>query len=205
MRSSRDRRKGPRYTPPRRMDQSSLVHELVFLIGVEELGRRTLARRTGLSEMTVRLALGRLREEGLVALGKGGASLTRSGRRRFDPLLSRVKATGELRLLSLSQGPVSVAALLSCREERPAWQYRDLAIREGASALLLLRRGRGGWLFAHSSERIAAQNPEDARTIADAFPQSAPEDRLVIACGEDRGRTGLALWRVVTEILFPTT
>jgi len=178
--------------------------QLVFLVSGEHLGRRRLARRTGLSEMTVRLELERLRDAGFLTLGKSGATLTNSGKERFALLLSHVKRVIEIALLPLAQDAVTQAALLSCPTARPPWWYRDLIIREGGSALILIHYRPEGWCFSHSEEKVSDQNPHDERMIEGAFPLRREGDLLLIVSAPDRKSAGLGLWRVITEILSET-
>jgi len=83
------------------MSRPAITHQLVFLLAREKLGRRSLAQRSGLSEMTVRLELERLRDEGLVAAVKSGGTLTDSGERRFRPLLVHVSGKTAINIQNL--------------------------------------------------------------------------------------------------------
>ena len=187
------------------MDRLAVTHQLIYLVAKEKLGRRSLAQRTGLSEMTVRLELERLRDKKWVALSKPGVTLTNTGRKQFAGLLALVKAVKELSLTSLASDKASQVALVSCRGRggQPAWWYRDHAVREGASAMVLLRYATYGWRFAHDMERIGIQNAGDERVIESAFPEREEGDLLIIVSAPDRRRAGLGLWRVITELLFP--
>jgi hypothetical protein len=183
---------------------SVVALQLVFHVGQARLGRRRLAIRTGLSEMTVRLELERLRELGFVRLRRSGAEFTRAGREHFAPLFDRVRAILELELTSLRLDAVTLAAHLEAPERSPVWTIRDRAIREGATGLILLRFGPGpeGWSFTHNDEPIEAQNPRDAAAIVAALPAPCVGDRLLIVSGPDRRRAGLGLWRVIREIVW---
>lgn len=83
------------------MSRPAITHQLVFLLAREKLGRRSLAQRSGLSEMTVRLELERLRDEDLVAAVKSGVTLTDSGERRFQPLLAHVSGKTAINIQNL--------------------------------------------------------------------------------------------------------
>ncbi|MEA1871610.1 MAG: hypothetical protein U9N00_05400, partial [Candidatus Bipolaricaulota bacterium] len=179
--------------------------QLVFLLSGERLGRRRLARRTGLSEMTVRLELERLRDAGFLTLGKSGATLTNLGKERFAPLLRHVKRVCEITLHSLAQDAVTLAALLSSPTARPPWWYRDHAVREGGSALILIRSCVDGLCFSHSKEQVGVHNPHDEQVIKGAFPFRREGDLLVIVTAPDRKSASLGLWRVIGEILLETT
>ncbi len=179
--------------------------QLVFLLSRERLGRRRLARRAGLSEMTVRLELERLRNEGFLVLDKSGGALISAGRERFAPVLDHVADVQQLSLYSLAQDTITVAALLSrVAKKHPSWWYRDHAVREGASAMILIRCCVNGLCFSHSKEQVGAHNPRDEQVIEDAFPLRREGDLLLLVSAPDRKSAGLGLWRVISEILSET-
>jgi len=178
--------------------------QLVFLVSRERQGRRRLAQRTELSEMTVRLALDRLRNEGYLTIDKLGAILTELGRERFSLVLHHVERIREITLHSLAQDAVTLGALLSLSAAKPSWWYRDHAIREGASAMILIRCSVNGLYFSHSKEQIGAHNPQDEQVIKGAFPFRREGDLLVIVTASDRKSASLALWRVIGEVLSET-
>jgi len=185
-----------RYTP--------MTLEMAFLVKEERLGRRSLARRTGLSEMTVRLELERMQKEGLITTDKRGVTLSAHGREKFSLLLKHIKQVAEPSLQSLAQDTVTLAALLSYPTARPVWWYRDLVIREGGSALIMIHYRPQGWCFSHSEEKVSDQNPDDERMIEGAFPLRREGDLLLIVSAPERKSAGLGLWRVITEILSET-
>jgi predicted transcriptional regulator len=185
-----------RYTP--------MTLEVAFLLKEERLGRRSLAQQTGLSEMTIRLELERLQKKGLITTDRRGVTLSALGRERFSPLLKHIKHVAEPSLHSLSQDTVTQVALLSCPTTRPPWWYRDLVVREGGSALILIRYGPEGWCFSHNEEKVSDQNPHDERMIEGAFPLRREDDLLLIVSAPERKSAGLGLWRVITEILSET-
>jgi len=183
----------------------AITLQLILLLGKDAIGRRSLAQRTGLSEMTVRLELERLRDEGFLTLGKLGATLTNSGKEQFAPVLSHVKRVREITMHSLAQDAVTLAALLSSPAMRPPWWYRDHAVREGASAMILIRCCVNGLCFSHSKEQIGTHNPHDEQVLEGAFPFRREGDLLIIVTAPDRKRAGLGLWRVIDEILTAAT
>lgn len=180
--------------------------QLVYHIGRAcpakgRLGRRRIAIVSGLSEMSVRLELERLRNDGWVTLDRSGVELTKSGRRRFASMLNRIRDVREVNLTSLRLGDYGLAGLVAAHESSAVWAVRDLAVREGATGLLLLRFSGAGWLFSHDDEPVAKRNPTDAAILATTFPEAITDDRLVIAFAPDLGSAGLALWRVLGELI----
>ena len=186
------------------MCYTPIMLEVAFLVKEERLGRRSLARQTGFSEMTVRLALERLQNKGLITTNKRGVTLSALGGERFFSLLKHIKQIAEPVLHSLAQDTHTQAALLSCPTTRPAWWYRDLVIREGGSALIMIRYRPEGWCFSHNVGKIGDQNPRDERMIEGAFPLRREGDLLLIVSAPERKSAGLGLWRVIAEIVCET-
>jgi DNA-binding Lrp family transcriptional regulator len=174
-----------RYTP--------IMLEVAFLLKKERLGRRSLAQRTGLSEMTVRLELERLQKKGLIRTDRRGVTLSALGGERFSPLLTNIKQVAEPSLHSLAQDTVTQVALLSCPTARPPWWYRDLVIREGGSALILIRYRPEGWCFSHNEEKVSDQNPHDER-------MRSPSDEKAICSSLFSLRIARALGLVYGEL-----
>ena len=180
------------------MEESAAALQLAYHISHARLGRRRLALRTGLTEMTVRIELERLRGRRLVRLQRSGVELTPAGRRRFAGFLESIRSVAEVALTSLRVDDAGLAAHLTTGSTGPVWALRDEAVREGATGLLLLRFSPDGWCFAHNDEPIGLHNPQDATTIAAAFPDPRKGDLLLIAFGPDLKRAGLGLWRAVS-------
>jgi len=187
--------------------ESPIRSQIVYLVGRSrsagtQLGRRRLADATGLTEMAVRLQLERLRDDGWVDLGRTGVTLTDPGRARFAELFDRIRAVREPELTSLRVDDLAAAGLVATRQSHEAWAVRDLAVREGATGLLLLRLSPDGWRFSHDDEPVSARNPIDAATLLEAFPEAAIDDRLVVAFAQDRATVGRALWRALAQLLM---
>lgn len=182
------------------MTELARALQLAYHISRSRLGRRRLAVATGLSEMTVRIELERLRERQLIRIERAGVELTDLGSAHFGPLLGPIRDASKVNLTSLRLGAVAVAAHIRAMERSAAWVLRDRAVREGATGLLLLSRSTDEWRFAHDEEPISLRNPADAATIELAFPDPRDDDRLVIAYGPTLRQAGLGLWHVLAEI-----
>jgi len=181
----------------------AITLQLVFLLSRERLGRRRLACRAGLSEMTVRIQLERLRDQGFLVLDKSGSALTSAGKERFGPVLDHVSDIQELSLYSLAQDTITMAALLSHAEKQhPSWWYRDQAVTQGATGMLLVSCFANGLFFSDTEECIAADNSHDAQVIKGAFPSRQEGDLLVIVSAPTHKQTRLGLWQVISEMLF---
>jgi len=184
------------------LPESGTTLQLIHHVGLEGLGRRRLAELTELSEMTVRLELEHLRECGFVDLKRAGPELTSQGRRHFAPIFEQIGAVRALKLTSLQLDDVALAAHSFFEGTPLAWAVRDVAVREGATGLVLLRYGDCGWSFTHDDEPVRLRNTHDALTIETAFPDPAYEDGLIIAFGPDRRHAGRGLWSAIGEVLF---
>jgi hypothetical protein len=51
-----------------------------------------------------------------------------------------------------------------------AWLYRDIAVREGATAALFLAKRKGVLRFVEEREALAKKNPDDSRLIRTSVP-----------------------------------
>ena len=183
------------------MEFSITALQLAFLLQDERLGRRRLAARTGISEMTVRLELEQLRTCQLVRLDRQGCELTDEGLRTFSPVLGLVVKVLPVELTGLRIDVVSLAAHLRGRDHVPAaWKLRDEAIRAGASGLIMLSRHEGEWTFSHDQELVRVQYLNDAEQLEQSFPEANPNDFVLIASGPDRSVCAQGLWRAIRVI-----
>jgi len=181
-------------------DRSHLVYRIGRAAATgTRLGRRRLAACCGLSEMSVRLELERLRDAGWATLDRSGVDLTAAGRRRFASLLDRIRDVRAVELTTLRLDACALAGLVAAPERAAAWEVRDLAVRQGATGLLLLRFAAQEWTFSHDDEPIVERNPDDALVLIDAFPEAVVGDRLVVAFAPDMASATLALWHVLGE------
>jgi len=160
------------------------------------MGRRTLAKATGLTEMTVRMAVESMRVDGLVRATRAGICLERiagSMRREAPPVLS----ISELSLQMVGSLPCCIAAHLRSATPPSAWRLRDLAVAQGAAVLLSLVYDHVGWAFSNDLEPVQQRNRDDAVSLQCTFPSATVGDAVVCVGGTDRGDVGCALWAVL--------
>ena len=179
------------------------IYQIVYALYPHPLGRRTLMHRTGITESTVRTHLNKLRAAGLVTMAKEGTALTPSGTQAFTALFEHVLHVGELKLSDLALDRYNAAAWI--REVgdalRESWRYRDAAVREGATGVLLLSQRADGWGLSDDVRPLAKKNPNDAAYLERTF-DARPGDGAAIAFGPTRRIAQSGLWRVLAE-LFP--
>lgn len=169
-------------------------------LGDGPVGRRTLVERTGFSESVVRTELGKLEARGDVRFAKAGTTLTEQARARYAGLIERVRAVGTVDLRSLALDVANRAAVVADAPDRlAAWQLRDLAVREGATGALLLRREGDDLVMPDLAERLGAKSPTEADAIEEAFPGLADGDHLVIVYAPDVARAAGGLWNILSE------
>ncbi|MCK5827407.1 hypothetical protein KAH43_02685 [Candidatus Bipolaricaulota bacterium] len=186
------------------MEHSIAALQLAFLLQEERLGRRRLADRTGLSEMTVRLELEQLRSRGLVQLDRQGCELTDEGLRLFSPVLKLVVKVLPVELSGLRIDVFNLAAQLRGIAPIPAaWKLRDEAIREGASGLIMLREQEGEWTFSHDQEPIRVQYVNDAERLDQSFQKANLNDFMLIVSGPNRNACTRGLWRAIWVLAMP--
>ncbi|MGC9529070.1 MAG: hypothetical protein ACP5G2_00400 [Candidatus Bipolaricaulaceae bacterium] len=189
--------------PPRSVTAPDLRLAYYLLAGPR--GRRTLAAAAGLSEMTTRTALARMQAVGWVAVDRRGTRLTPVGRAVLGPPLALVKGVVGLPGLEVSDHRPVEAALVAAAPARPAWWYRDQAVRSGADLLILLRHAGGTFRFPETGEPLGAANPRDCPRLAGALPQAASGDTLLLVGGPGRAGASAGLWAAVAGLLAPSS
>ncbi len=183
------------------MNDLALANQIAFALRDTKLGRRSLARKTGLSEMTIRMQVNELRNLNLLSVTKSGTSLTESGRRAFSHLYDHVLSTCPLSLQSLIQDDASFGTLVTLKLQQPPWTYRDIAIQNGATSLVALTCHCRHFRFYDTSETVDEQNPVDSNTL-NAFFSDRPQDAIVLITGApDYNSARNALWYIITDLL----
>ena len=118
----------------------------------------------------------------------------------FASVIDRIRNVREVNLMSLRLDACALGGLVAAHEHSAVWAVRDLAVREGATGLLLLRFSALGWSFSHDGEPVAERNPTDAAPLTTTFPEATIDDSLAVAFAPDHCSAGLALWRVLGEL-----
>ena len=179
-----------------------IQYALLYALREGSLGRRTLVRQTAITEMTVRTHLEKLRALGLVAMAKGGTSLTPSGLEAFKSGLRRIAHVGPLPLAELALDHYNAAALVTQAKDalKESWRFRDLAVRAGATGALFLTRGPDYWHLSDDARPLNEKNPRDAQTIESRYA-ARPDDGLVIVFSADKTRASLGLWEILTTLI----
>ncbi|UCF09310.1 MAG: hypothetical protein JSW65_04405 [Candidatus Bipolaricaulota bacterium] len=179
---------------------AAVRYQLLYCLRGGPLGRRTLSRHTGLTEMTVRTSLERMEVDRWVAPSRRGVKI-RPGAAAAMKDLESIREIVELPLAMTGDLPVQIAARLASRTSPPAWRLRDLAVAHGASILLLLHADGGEWCFSHDREPVALRNPDDADRLRTVFADPAGGDVVTCVGGSRRGETGCALWVALLALL----
>lgn len=183
------------------MVASGMTLQLVYEIERRHLGRRRLADAVGGTEMSVRLELERLRDGRLLELRREGPRLTGPGAKRFKPLFDCVRDVRPVELTTLRVDAIALGAVVRGCTPPSAWEARDLAVRGGATGILLLRFESGSWFFTHDGEPVGERNRVDAGTLSAAFSDVESGDHLLVAFGGDLTQAGRGLWHVLSETL----
>jgi predicted transcriptional regulator len=179
-----------------------IAYQLLYELRATPLGRRTLVKRTGLTESVVRTELEKLEARKLVSFSKFGTALTARGRRFLSEKLSAIIDIREAQLKNLMLDRYGRMALVrGAADGLSAWLYRDIAVREGATAALFLTKRQGVLRFVEEREALAKKNPDDSRLIEQAFPAMKNDDLIIIAFGPDPGAAARGLWAVLWALV----
>lgn len=175
-----------------------IAYQLLYELRGAPVGRRTLVARTGLTESVVRTELEKLEAHKLVSFSKLGTALTARGRRLLSKKLSAVAGIQDAHLKNLMLDRYGrMAHVRGGAEGFSAWFYRDIAIREGATAALFLTRRKSALCFLEEHEVLAKQNPDDSEILERAFPSIKNGDLIIIIFGPEKGWAARGLWAVL--------
>lgn len=175
-----------------------IAYQLLYELRDAPLGRRTLVERTGLTESVVRTELEKLAAQQFVSFSKLGTSLTARGRQFLAKKLSLIVNVRDVRLQNLVLDRYArMAHIRGGADGFPAWLYRDVAVREGATATLFLTKHKGALCFIEGREALAAKNPDDNKILERAFPAINNGDLIVIVFGPTKGAVARGLWAVL--------
>lgn len=172
-----------------------IAYQLLYELRDAPLGRRTLVERTGLTESVVRTELEKLEAQGFVSFSKLGTALTAHGRRFLIKKFSSIAAVRDVQLHNLMLDRYArMAHIRGAADGFSAWIYRDIAVREGATAALFLTKRKGMFCFIEEQEALATRNPDDSQVLEEALPDFKNGDLLVIAFGRERSAATRGLW-----------
>jgi DNA-binding MarR family transcriptional regulator len=179
------------------VDQSYAVLATYFL-GREEIGRRKLSQRLGLTESKTRTMLEHLRVEGYVEAGDT-MELTTSGEKIFEQVDEKIQDIQEVDLENISMRGENIAALLREVEIDSSIKIRDEAVRGGARGMTILTYSKG---FDFPEE----QKPDEEKILAELEYleerfEAEEGDKLLISSAEKLGDAKSGLWSAVAAVL----
>lgn len=179
-----------------------IAYQLLYELRDAPLGRRTLVGRTGLTESVVRTELEKLKVHELVSFSKLGTALTTRGRRFLALKLGSILDVRDVQLHDLMLDRHARAAHVRKGSDHfSAWLYRDIAVRQGATATLFLTMHQGVLCFVDEREALAVKNPHDSRVLAEVFPKLQNGDLIVIVFGPTKGIAARGLWAVLWALV----
>jgi hypothetical protein len=180
----------------------SVLYQLLYTLSDGILGRRTLVDKTGITEMTTRTYLNKLRNLGWVKMEKAGTSLTSKAKHALVSYFDSVDAIHHLNLSGLTLYPANASALLkSCGNSLENSLFlRDAAVRAGAAGALFLVMGKAGWMFSEEDALLAENFADETKVLGQHF-DAHRGDLLVIAFGTEMSQARSGLWSVIAELV----
>ena len=166
------------------VDESYAVLSLYFL-GKEEIGRRRLSKRLGLTESKTRTMLEHLRDAGFVEAGKTMDLSTGRGEEFFDRIDEKVVDIEEVELENISMRGENIAALLRDVEIESSIKVRDEAVRGGARGMTILNYDNR-FNFPEEQEPDSERIEAELRYLEQNFSAEAG-DKLLISSAEKIG------------------
>lgn len=179
------------------------MNQLVYHLGDERLGRRSLKERVAASESNVRTQLEKMRQRDWVEMDRKGTFLTEHGRERFGSLLKGVIQVEPISLQELSLQTENRGGLIARPSslKKNSWYYRDLAVQQGASGAVLVKRDGEELTFVNNSEPVGNRNPQDLKAIKDSLSLWQKSDYLVLVFAQNPQSAERGLWRILVEIV----
>ncbi|MFB6292012.1 MAG: DUF4443 domain-containing protein [Candidatus Nanohaloarchaea archaeon] len=168
----------------------------LYYIGSEDIGRRRLAERLGLSESKTRTMLDHLRDAGYVT-ADDHTKLSGNGEELYSDSLSRVKRIERLELEEVAVGDINVAALVMGAESRigSGLEVRDEAVRAGAEGMTVLHFEDG---FKFPGEQLGEEELEE---LDEEFDDAWKGDALLISSAGSVEKAVAGLWRALFYVL----
>lgn len=181
---------------------ATVLYQLLYELRDGAMGRRTLVERTGITEMTTRTHLNKLRDAGWVKMEKAGTSLTQSAKRALAAYFDTVSAVHELAISDLTLYRANMGALLrGCAESfGKSLILRDAAVRAGAAGAVFLIRSDEGWMFSEEDVLLCKQYAAEAEELDRRF-DSREGDLLAIVFAVERAQARRGLWNVIAEMI----
>jgi len=181
--------------------ETHISASLLYALWEQPLGRRTLVRRTAITESTVRTHLNKLRARGWVDFAKAGTTLTGEAKSAFAPLFQSVQGVEQVRLDDLELPPCQVAAHIRVAgAPKAVWRLRDRAIQGGAGGALLLQFNKS-LVFPDEQNPLDKASPASNRALLDAFSGLKDGDWVLVAFASTMPAAQRGLWSMVVELL----
>jgi predicted transcriptional regulator len=180
------------------VDTSYAVLSLYFL-GNEEIGRRKLAERLGLTESKTRTMLEHLRVEGLVEAGKTMNLTSPRGEKLFDGIDGKLVEIKEVDLENISMRGENIAALMRDVEIESSIKVRDEAVRGGARGMTILTYD-GGFNFPEEQKPDSEKIEAELDYLEEVFPAERG-DKLMISSAGNINEAKQGLWNAVAAVL----
>jgi predicted transcriptional regulator len=179
------------------VDESYALLALHFL-GNEEIGRRRLAERLGLTESRTRTMLEHLREAGFVKAGDT-MELAGLGKKIFSEMDEKIHKIQEVELENISMRGENIAALMRNVEIESSIRIRDEAVRGSARGMTILTYD-DGFNFPEEQKPDTDEILTELVHLEDRFP-AGKDDKLLISSASDIEDAKSGLWSAVSAVL----
>jgi Mn-dependent DtxR family transcriptional regulator len=179
------------------VDRSYALASIYFL-GNEEIGRRKLAERLGLTESRTRTMLEHLRDAGFVKAGDT-MELTTQGEKIFSEVSKKIQEIEEVDLENISMRGENIAALLRDVEMESSIKVRDEAVRGGAHGMTILTY-REGFEFPEEQKPEEEEIKAELDYLKERF-DAGQGDKLLISSAKKIEDAKSGLWSAVAAVL----
>ncbi|MFB6241359.1 MAG: DUF4443 domain-containing protein [Candidatus Nanosalina sp.] len=171
----------------------------IYFLGREEIGRRRLSQRLGLTESRTRTMLEHLRVEGYVEAGETMELTTTSGEKIFKEVDEKIREIREVDLENISMRGENIAALMREVEIDSSIKIRDEAVRGGARGMTILTY-EDGFNFPEEQKPDTEKINAELEYLEERF-EAEDGDKLLISSAEELEDAKSGLWSAVAAVL----
>lgn len=188
--------------PSPSFNEAHVVKAIELIGDTENIGRIRLSRELGLGEGATRTLLKHLKNEGLTDSSRSGLSLTKTGKKLFSELRSKLSPCKEVPSSPLTLGSCNIAVLVrnSAKAVASGMEQRDVAIKSGASGATTLVFSNNKLTLPMGEENISESMPDLHNKLVKEFSPKE-DDVIIVGCGDKKGQAEIGAKMAAIHLL----
>ena len=188
--------------PSPSFNEAHVVKAIELIGDTENIGRIRLSRELGLGEGATRTLLKHLKNEALTDSSRSGLSLTKTGKKLFSELRSKLSPCKEVPSSPLTLGSCNIAVLVrnSAKAVASGMEQRDVAIKSGASGATTLVFSNNKLTLPMGEENISKSMPDLHNKLVKEFSPKE-DDVIIVGCGNKKGQAEIGAKMAAIHLL----